>query len=137
MNQIAWLNKRPYCWAASTDGGKTWVRLNSDDDEDSSGAAMKHCECCGKQLRSRKPDARICSACGNKYQCMICGARGIHIVASMCDPCRLVVLRLSEVHDDDNSRLMNRSRTPERTARMERYADLATAGLPLFERTRR
>lgn len=36
MNQIAWYNRRPYCWAASTDGGKTWTKLNSDNDEDSS-----------------------------------------------------------------------------------------------------
>jgi ribosomal protein L16/L10AE len=38
MYQVAWLNARPYCWAASIDGGKSWVKLNSDNDEDSSEA---------------------------------------------------------------------------------------------------
>lgn len=32
-NQIAWLNARPYCWAASTDGGRTFSNLDADDDE--------------------------------------------------------------------------------------------------------
>lgn len=36
--KIAWLNARPYCWAASVDGGKTFLPLNSDNEEDSSEA---------------------------------------------------------------------------------------------------
>ncbi len=34
--QIAWYNRRPYCWAASIDGGKTWGKLKADNDDDSS-----------------------------------------------------------------------------------------------------
>lgn len=38
MFQIAWLNVRPYCWAASTDGGKTYSKLTADNEDDSSEA---------------------------------------------------------------------------------------------------
>jgi hypothetical protein len=38
MYQVAWANKRPYCWVASTDGGKSWYKLTSDNDEDSAEA---------------------------------------------------------------------------------------------------
>ena len=38
MYQIRWKNARPYCWQASTDGGKTWWDLKADNDEDSSEA---------------------------------------------------------------------------------------------------
>jgi hypothetical protein len=37
-HQVAWLNARPYCWAASADSGKTWTILKADNDEDSSQA---------------------------------------------------------------------------------------------------
>lgn len=37
MYAIAWLNARPYCWAASLDG-ITFVKLKADNDEDSSEA---------------------------------------------------------------------------------------------------
>lgn len=33
MFLIAWLNARPYCWVASCDGGKTWTKLKSDNEE--------------------------------------------------------------------------------------------------------
>ena len=33
MFQIAWLNARPFCWCASVDGGKNWLKLTADDDE--------------------------------------------------------------------------------------------------------
>jgi hypothetical protein len=36
--QVAWYNRRPYCWVASVDGGKTWEKLKADNDEDSSEA---------------------------------------------------------------------------------------------------
>lgn len=36
MFKVAWYNRRPYCWCASTDGGKTYTKLNADNDEDSS-----------------------------------------------------------------------------------------------------
>ena len=36
--QVAWLNVRPFCWGASTDGGSSFVKLRSDNDEDSSEA---------------------------------------------------------------------------------------------------
>lgn len=35
---VAWLNSRPYCWAASVDGGKTYEKLQADDEDDSSEA---------------------------------------------------------------------------------------------------
>ena len=35
---VRWLSKRPFCWQASIDGGKTWHNLKSDNDEDSSEA---------------------------------------------------------------------------------------------------
>ncbi len=35
---VAWLNIKPYCWVASTDGGKTWNKLRSDNEDDSSEA---------------------------------------------------------------------------------------------------
>ena len=35
---VAWLNVKPYCWCASTDGGQTWEKLSADNDEDSSEA---------------------------------------------------------------------------------------------------
>lgn len=38
MFQVAWLNARPYCWVASTDGGETWHKLVADDPDDSSAA---------------------------------------------------------------------------------------------------
>ena len=38
MYKVAWLNAWPYCWAASIDAGKTWVKLVADNDEDSSEA---------------------------------------------------------------------------------------------------
>jgi hypothetical protein len=38
MYQIAWLNARPYCWAASVNGGKTYELLHANNDEDSSEA---------------------------------------------------------------------------------------------------
>lgn len=44
MYQIAWLNTRPYCWCASTDGGKTWHKLNADNEEDSSEAIEEAAE---------------------------------------------------------------------------------------------
>ena len=33
MYKVAWLNKSPYCWAASTDGGRTYTKLEADNDE--------------------------------------------------------------------------------------------------------
>lgn len=44
MFKIAWLNARPYCWAASTDGGQTWHKLEADNDEDSSEAVDEAAE---------------------------------------------------------------------------------------------
>jgi hypothetical protein len=38
MFKVAWLNARPYYWIATIDGGKTWQKLNADNDEDSSEA---------------------------------------------------------------------------------------------------
>ena len=38
MFKIRWKNSRPYCWEATTDGGKTWHDLKADNDEDSSEA---------------------------------------------------------------------------------------------------
>ena len=38
MYLIVWFNRRPYCWAASVDGGKSYVKLDADNDEDSSEA---------------------------------------------------------------------------------------------------
>jgi hypothetical protein len=35
QHQVAWLNQSPYCWVASTDGGKTWTKLKADNDEES------------------------------------------------------------------------------------------------------
>lgn len=44
MYQVAWYNRRPYCYAASIDGGKTWVKLTADNDEDSSEAIEEAAE---------------------------------------------------------------------------------------------
>ena len=38
MYQIRWKNSRPYCWEATADGGRTWVNLESDNEDDSSEA---------------------------------------------------------------------------------------------------
>lgn len=44
---VAWLNARPYCWAASVDGGKTYEKLRADNEEDSSEAIDEAAETFG------------------------------------------------------------------------------------------